>query len=42
MPELYYANAISVDISIQTANFSNATWNAEMRALYDEKAEGGA
>jgi hypothetical protein len=33
-------DSISVEISVQTANFSNATWNAEMRALYDEKREG--
>lgn len=29
-----------VDISINTGNFSNATWNAEQRALYDAKREG--
>jgi hypothetical protein len=29
-----------VNIAIQTANFSNTTWNIEMRNLYDEKKEG--
>jgi choline dehydrogenase-like flavoprotein len=30
----------SVDLPIQTANFSNSTWNSQMRALYDERREG--
>jgi choline dehydrogenase-like flavoprotein len=28
------------ETAINTANFSNATWNFEMRTLYDEKREG--
>ncbi|PQE03028.1 hypothetical protein CJF31_00002859 [Rutstroemia sp. NJR-2017a BVV2] len=28
------------NIAVQTGNFSNATWAAEMRKLYDEKREG--
>ncbi|KAM3070368.1 hypothetical protein ACMFMG_010198 [Clarireedia jacksonii] len=28
------------NIAVQTGNFSNATWTAEMRKLYDEKREG--
>lgn len=30
----------TVNIAIQSGNFTNATWNAEMRKLYDEKREG--
>jgi len=33
---------VVVDIAINTGNFSNATWNAEMRALYDEERQGSA
>lgn len=30
----------SINVAVQTGNFSNATWAAEQRALYDEKRQG--
>ncbi|RDW72154.1 hypothetical protein BP5796_08188 [Coleophoma crateriformis] len=37
---LLYVIVQSVNIAISTGNFSNATWNAEQRALYDTERQG--
>ncbi|KAH7377474.1 hypothetical protein BKA64DRAFT_688205 [Cadophora sp. MPI-SDFR-AT-0126] len=37
---LLLVTAQSIDISINTGNFTNATWNAEQRELYDQHREG--
>ncbi|KAH6709669.1 hypothetical protein BKA61DRAFT_614774 [Leptodontidium sp. MPI-SDFR-AT-0119] len=37
---LLLVTAQSIEISINTGNFTNATWNAEQRALYDQRKKG--